>query len=446
MSTVPVQRRQRNSFVAEYLGIDAETEKWRFDRSSPPPPDAQPAAVKAAALHVASANPEVARKGSTKKASAKTSATSEAPSKQVSDEAVPAKAPPLQTANRKRKRAAKVSPGTGEAGKSTKAKKKVPAKKLPSDGPRAKKPNSKQLPTPVVSFSHDGRTICTPSSTATLVGDQADDEFDDFELDDAFSTIEGNNSTTGARAVLCPPPLTSDDPLPWDKAMIETYDDGIDDDDLMMLMADDFSISGSARQYNGNPASQQPALEPSHDQVKERKSTERTPHSQFVSPTTPHTQLSLQKINIKPIVRPPFPSPVRDRSPVIGLSSDRLLRTCFRIGEAINAGRNAVKNGKNVLIELYARVLSSERDDKVQHFVLCDLFHSKPPYLKAEYDAGIWRSVALHEFDSRVFLEQEGKMCRCILTAKSSGKEWTMLNIWPAKEDDILWVEGIVNS
>ncbi|KAF2745247.1 hypothetical protein M011DRAFT_376479, partial [Sporormia fimetaria CBS 119925] len=147
----------------------------------------------------------------------------------------------------------------------------------------------------------------------------------------------------------------------------------------------------------------------------------------------------------KPIVRNPFPAPVRDRSPIIGLTSDRLLRTCFRVGEAINVGRNAVKSGKNVIIELYARVLRSKRLENKQHFILGDLFHDKKPYLEAEYDATIWRSVALHEFDSRVFLDGTTRMCRCMLSTASNGKEWRpkILNIWAAKKDDIAWVEGI---
>jgi hypothetical protein len=124
------------------------------------------------------------------------------------------------------------------------------------------------------------------------------------------------------------------------------------------------------------------------------------------------------------------------------------LRTCFRVGEAINVGRSAARNGKTVFIELYARVLKSERSEEKQTFTFCDLFHSRKPYLEASYDAAIWKSVELHEVDSRVFLSEGVKMCRCILSTKSNGKEWvpTILNIWAAKKDDIMWVEGIVNS
>ncbi|KAF2794531.1 hypothetical protein K505DRAFT_200013, partial [Melanomma pulvis-pyrius CBS 109.77] len=148
----------------------------------------------------------------------------------------------------------------------------------------------------------------------------------------------------------------------------------------------------------------------------------------------------------KPIVRPSFPSQVRDRSPIIGLSPNTLLRTCFRIGEAINTGRHAVRGGKSVILELYARVLSSARDSSKQSFVFCDLYHTNPPYINAVYDAALWRSNSQFNYDSRRLL-QEMAMCRCIGRMKREGKEWNLiiLTVWEASWEDITWVEGIVN-
>ncbi|KAF1938950.1 hypothetical protein EJ02DRAFT_353415 [Clathrospora elynae] len=148
----------------------------------------------------------------------------------------------------------------------------------------------------------------------------------------------------------------------------------------------------------------------------------------------------------KPIARRPFPNAVRDRSPIIGLSSSAFLRTCFRIGEAINQSCQASKSGKNVMIELYARVFESERTDTTQQFTFCDLFHVKPPYIKGIYGAAVWKTVQLFEYDSRRLLQQ-GRMCRCIGTMKREGKEWvmTVLNIWEATWEDMKWVEGIVS-
>lgn len=90
----------------------------------------------------------------------------------------------------------------------------------------------------------------------------------------------------------------------------------------------------------------------------------------FVSPVTLTTRLltAIDEEAQKPIVRSAFPAAVRDRSPVIGLSSNTVLKTCFRVGEAINQSCQAVKTGNAILIELYARVLVSERDSTQQRF------------------------------------------------------------------------------
>lgn len=172
----------------------------------------------------------------------------------------------------------------------------------------------------------------------------------------------------------------------------------------------------------------------------------------FISPVVSMPRLLAANIDDqsmdarKPIVRPAFPTPVRDRSPIIGLSSMTLLKTCFRIGEAINQGCQAARSGQRVVIELNARVLYSRRTDTKQYFTFCDLFHTKAPYINAVYDAAIWKSVQLFEYDGRDLL-QTGKICRCIGTMKRDGKEWIMavLNIWEASWDDIRWVEGIVS-
>lgn len=172
---------------------------------------------------------------------------------------------------------------------------------------------------------------------------------------------------------------------------------------------------------------------------------------QFTSPVTPTTRLQAAYGDSgsaeirKPIVRPPFPDSVRDRSPIIGLSSNSLLRTCFRIGEVINQSCQASKSGKRIMIEMYARILASERTGREQQFTFCDLFHARPPYIKGAYSAAIWKSVPLFEYDCSRLL-QRGRICRCIGTMKREGKVWTMtvLNIWEATWEDIEWVEAIV--
>ncbi len=152
----------------------------------------------------------------------------------------------------------------------------------------------------------------------------------------------------------------------------------------------------------------------------------------------------------KPFVRPPFPKRIRDRSPVSGLSAKTLLRTCFRVGEALNAGSAAARNGQDVLVELYARVNFSYREAEgwKQHFQFSDLFHDRPPFLNGVYEK--WRGVGLWDYDSSLFLgnDAKGRMCRCVGRIKRDDKTnaWILvvLNIWAAVWDDVAFVRGIV--
>jgi hypothetical protein len=169
----------------------------------------------------------------------------------------------------------------------------------------------------------------------------------------------------------------------------------------------------------------------------------------FLSPVTSTIRLLAETgaETHEPIARSPFPSHVNDRSPIIGLTSYTLLRVCFRIGEAINQCSWASKSGKRVTVELYARILDSTRDDHQQHFTFCDLYHARPPYIRAKYNAVIWKHVPLFDYDSKRLL-QEGKMCRCIGTMKRDEKEWnmTIVNIWEATWEDVEWSKGIVDA
>ncbi|KAI4237466.1 MAG: hypothetical protein LQ349_001832 [Xanthoria aureola] len=145
-----------------------------------------------------------------------------------------------------------------------------------------------------------------------------------------------------------------------------------------------------------------------------------------------------------PFIRPVFPDPIRDRSHVLGLSSRTLLRTCFRIGEALNAGSTALRTRKDAVIELYARVSYSERPARSvkQHFHFADLFSpDKPPFLKGTY--GLWKGVGLWDLDSKVFLGEKGKgkMARVVgrigREEKTRGLEMTVLSIWEANWEDV---------
>lgn len=154
---------------------------------------------------------------------------------------------------------------------------------------------------------------------------------------------------------------------------------------------------------------------------------------------------------LEPFVRPPFPKPVRDRSQIVELTSTGVLRTCFRIGEALNAASLAFRTGTDVIVELFARVSASsrEREGFRQHFDFADLFHSeRPPFLSGTYE--LWKDGGRWEGDSRPFLDEEGsgKMCRAVgrLKRDTETKAWRMavLNIWEATWDDVAWAKGVV--
>lgn len=158
-----------------------------------------------------------------------------------------------------------------------------------------------------------------------------------------------------------------------------------------------------------------------------------------------------QATGVKPVVRTPFPRPILDRSPLFGASSGTMLRTCFRIGEALKEGSASARSNNNVIVELYARVTSSHREGRKQHFVLHDLYHDRPPYL--EGICQLWNQSKLWELDTRSFLtagkQSEGVMCRAIARMKrregADGKGWLLevLSIWQASWEDIDFIAGI---
>lgn len=156
----------------------------------------------------------------------------------------------------------------------------------------------------------------------------------------------------------------------------------------------------------------------------------------------------------QPFVRPPFPKAVRDRSPILGLTSTTVLRTCFRIGEAINAASQTSRSNINAVVELYTRVIASSREANggyKQMFQFADLFTDKPPYLSGT--STIWKGVGLWDQDSRVFVGEaaKGKMCRVVGRVKKGesaqgGCAMTVLSIWEVDWEDIGIAKGVVCS
>ena len=132
----------------------------------------------------------------------------------------------------------------------------------------------------------------------------------------------------------------------------------------------------------------------------------------------------------KPIVRKAFPDQVQDRSPVTGLTSDTVLRTCFRAGEALNAGCQAVRLGRHVILELYARVRSSTRIEGsgTQQFVFADLYHDNPPHIDGVHEGR--KGVLEQEQEMASFLDVSdgGRMCRVVGSMRrKNGSKWEMV-------------------
>ena len=317
---------------------------------------------------------------------------------------------------------------------------------------------------------HCGRVPTEASSCQT----PETSEFFDREVEDIFSSIDFDISTN-VRPLADGRGLTSSAALSDASQHLEIKTNVFDDDelftdsvedDLLIAVTDQFerssnlhssqdqrSISHSRTETN-EPSTSLNFNDTTSSSVEQPESHQTGHSSEIKRPVGQRTLRGAVNSNEdstdlpRPIVRPHFPSQVRDRSPIIGLSSYTVLRTCFRIGEAINAGCHAGRHGKDVLIELYARVLSSERYDEKQYFTFCDLFHAKPPYMQGTYTAAIYRSSELFNFDSGRFLVDDKRMCRSIGKMKRDGYRWefVVLNIWEAMWEDVKWVEGIVNA
>ena len=110
-----------------------------------------------------------------------------------------------------------------------------------------------------------------------------------------------------------------------------------------------------------------------------------------------------------------------------------------------------MRMNSNIVIELYARVVSSRREGRKQHFVFHDLYHNRQPYLEGTCE--LWDQTKLWELDTRSFLgagrDGEGVMCRAVAKMKrkddAKGKGWSLdvLSIWQARWEDVEFVAGI---
>lgn len=113
------------------------------------------------------------------------------------------------------------------------------------------------------------------------------------------------------------------------------------------------------------------------------------------------------------------------------------------------AGVHGVRNGHDVVIELYARVTACWREPapgRKQHFAFKDIYHDNPPFLEGTFE--LWQQAQLWDLDSKVFLgasKGNGIMCRAIARMKRDGQKWRLdvLSVWEASWEDVNYAAGI---
>ena len=168
-----------------------------------------------------------------------------------------------------------------------------------------------------------------------------------------------------------------------------------------------------------------------------------TRHPTKSNPTPPPSQYRAV------ITRKPFPTHTKDRSPVSGLSADAVLRTCFRIGEALNEGCQAVRLGRDMLIELYARVIESRSEENsVQRLQLHDCFHDRPPFLDAVLDDGKDYKLWSRSANGTMMAEGSGTLCKLVGKMRRRDLKWefAVLNTRQVSWNDVEYVAGIYSA
>lgn len=132
---------------------------------------------------------------------------------------------------------------------------------------------------------------------------------------------------------------------------------------------------------------------------------------------------SISPVRYQPFTRPAFPSPLRNKSPVDGLSNTTVLKTCFRLGSVFKEVAPCLRTDQEVIFELFARVSYSSREkgSRVQHFQFLDLFEDQPPHLSGVLTG--WKNDSAPEKESALFLdEKKNQMCRCMCRPRKAKK------------------------
>ncbi|KAI1000522.1 hypothetical protein K3495_g7673 [Podosphaera aphanis] len=153
-----------------------------------------------------------------------------------------------------------------------------------------------------------------------------------------------------------------------------------------------------------------------------------------------------------PFARPEYPQLVGESSPIIGLSSDHVFRTCFRIGEMFNEARRFSALKQAPVIELFARVTHSNRDYATtrQFFRFVDLWNIHPPFptgLLANF-----KVTKLVDAESRYFIDNEEKVLTRALgilkkdIEQSIGWIFYIINIRKTDWEEINWTKKIISA
>ncbi|KAI0169022.1 hypothetical protein GGR52DRAFT_553357 [Hypoxylon sp. FL1284] len=168
---------------------------------------------------------------------------------------------------------------------------------------------------------------------------------------------------------------------------------------------------------------------------------------------TPAQQNSFPEstIPMKPFCRPSFPDKVCDRPVAPGISSNAILRTCFRVGEMVREAVRCLTQQQEVVFELFARVTYSSRESlaRRQHFQFVDLFKDQQPYPGGTLTN--WRAGSQLDRQSTAFLDRGTgrKVCRCLCKPKrerraETGFTLVILAILEADWSQIEWAKKVV--
>ena len=296
------------------------------------------------------------------------------------------------------------------------------------------------------------------TESACMIESNADDlwEVDDLFIESLQSDLtdsepQENGTGNGSLAISSAQPAQKSSPCSRHPGSVggvhseSLYDDEDLERELLNLGASAFSSVEGPSSFTP-PSSPVPVSSPKPLTVEKPK----------LQPDIPHLISFDADGKPLPFIRQPFAKSVRDRPVIHALRSESVLRTCFRIGEALNAASAALNSGIDSIVELYARVSSSTREQKPssskQHFQFADLFTpDKPPFLTGVYT--LWRGVKLWDHGSKVFLGKagKGKMARVVgrMRKEEGGMGSLMmvvLCVWQVDWEEVGLAKGVVCS